>query len=259
MTRLLLGLRQLNWHSAILEIGIVFVGVVVALAAGAWWEDRQDEARAVAYLEQIAGELAESESELDEVVTSMLGQVAAAAQLTRAAYAAEPPTEAELRAWALRNSYYAQPVLTMGTARAMVATADIRHVSDRGLRTRIVSAVNAIDDYETWSRNQVTEWFLPAWHDFHPYFLWTALVVEGTPGDSIDARALRDSTYMLPPGERVQPFALDIRSKVRDPGFHAIMLDTYISRADLLRRTEAMRAELAALREEIERGLTDRR
>ena len=258
MARLLLGLRRLHWRAAILEILIVFVGVVVALGADAWWDRRQDEARAVAYLEQIAGELAESESELEEVIGGMRRQVVAASQLTRAAYAAEPPTEAELRDWAFTNSYYVLPVLTMGTAQALVSTGDVRLVPDREMRTRLVSTVNAIDDYYAWSRNQVTEWFLPAWHEYHSFFLWTALVFERTPPDSIDARARADSTYPLPPGERVQPFSLDIRSQVRDPDFHAVMFDTHMSRNDLLRHTVKIRDELVALREEIEGWLGDR-
>jgi hypothetical protein len=259
MTGIRTAVGNLDWRFLVAEFLIVVVGILAAFAWDGWWERRGAEAAVVIYLDQIAAELLQSEAELEGAIASTRRQLIAAAHLTRAAFAGEPPAESELRTWADQNSYYTRPVLTMGTARAMVSTGDISLVPDRGLRTRLVSAVDAMEEYQAWSRNQITQWLLPAWHEFHPFVLWTALQLELTSPDSIDARARVDSTYMLPPGERVQPFPVDIASHVRDPGFHAVMLDTYVARNDLLNSTEALLSEFRSLRVDIERWLEERR
>ena len=246
--RLIRAIREFNWKYVLIEFVIVVAGILSAFAWNSWWERRNQESRATAYLEQILAELQDSEADLEQVISSMQKRLHAAAQLSRASFTTDPPSESQLREWFFTNMFYETPSITSGTLRAMISSGDIHLIQDQKLKTKLSSTADLVTAYENWSRDQVTEWLLPAWHDMHPYARFTALQMEMLHPDSVTAYALKDSMYLLPVAPRIQPFPIQLTRDLSDPAFHDLVLDVYVARWDLLQHTEELKKTIVQLR-----------
>jgi len=59
---------RVNWSQAAGEAVLILSGVLVALAADAWWEERSERRQEREYLEALSSELAQMKSHVEGVV-----------------------------------------------------------------------------------------------------------------------------------------------------------------------------------------------
>ncbi|HSD16608.1 MAG TPA: hypothetical protein VLC71_05015 [Thermomonas sp.] len=90
-SRLKIGMR---WFVS--ELVVVVAGILIALALQAWWQDRQDLARAAEYEQRILSDLRQTERTLRESITYDRAHFEAAKQLSAALHHSEPPKPDEL-------------------------------------------------------------------------------------------------------------------------------------------------------------------
>lgn len=127
----------LRWFAA--EFLVVVTGVLVALALGGWWQDREERERETEYLQQLLADLERSEQALREISEFHADAWQAAARVGDAFWS--PPDELtdELLAdlMAPRRSQRTRPI--MGTIDALIATGDLRLVRSDRLRAELVA------------------------------------------------------------------------------------------------------------------------
>lgn len=131
------GLGGLRWFAA--EFLVVVTGVLVALALGGWWQDREEREREAEYLQQLLTDLERSERALGEIGDFHADAWRAADRVSEAFWS--PPEaldEALLEdlMTPLRSSR-ARPI--MGTIDALIATGDLRLVRSDRLRADLVA------------------------------------------------------------------------------------------------------------------------
>jgi hypothetical protein len=134
------------WRVALREFVTVVVGVLVALAAQAWWEGREERQRESAYLHQLYEEALVNETRL----TRLIAQDSAALQGASAALAALdggdalPPVDS-VAGWIGRAGVSGNFNMLDGTYRALIGTGDLRLIRNDSLRALIIGYSAALE------------------------------------------------------------------------------------------------------------------
>jgi len=116
------------------ELVVVFVGVLVALAADSWWEAQREASRVSTYLEALEHDLEEGRSALSGVIQDTQGYVEDLDVFLNVVRSTAPIPDS-IGAMGFRTFV---PHLPMGTLDALFATGDINLI-DEPLRSDIVS------------------------------------------------------------------------------------------------------------------------
>lgn len=209
----------LRWFAA--EFMVVVTGVLVALALGAWWQERDNRQREAAYLLQLVADLATTEQELGEVREFHIQGALAAARVGHAFWKLEPPTLDELAAdlWRPFRSTRERPVL--GTINALIATGDLRLIRSDALRTELTAyAEFAEATVENIQRHDET-YYRPGINALVDILDFNLLRHER----GIESEAANDERLerlrMLPAGPRRPPFPMDIDSLLTNRQLYA--------------------------------------
>lgn len=137
------AIREQNWFAVVLEVCIVVLGVVIGFQVTAWGQARGDRAQEQVYLRQLAADLRESETALEEALVHNEQTKTRFDSLDAAFMAASPPADSTLDRLA---RVLVQPaILTMGSARALVETGDLTLIRDDSLRAAVVGLIDAIE------------------------------------------------------------------------------------------------------------------
>lgn len=198
----------LRWFAA--EFLVVVTGVLVALALGAWWQDRDNRQREAAYLLQLIADLATTEQELGEVREFHIQGALAAARVGHAFWKPEPPTLDELSADLGRpfRSTRERPVL--GTIEALIATGDLRLIRSNALRTELTAyAEFAEATIENIQRHDET-YYRPGVNTLVEILDTNQLQHESATGNEVSLDDRSQRLRMLPAGPRRPPFPMDI-------------------------------------------------
>lgn len=134
------------WRGALREFAVVVLGVLAALAAQAWWEDRQEQQREAAYLHQLVADIRENNQRLDEAIATDSAAYQSITLAVRALHAPRPlPPGDSLAEWIARGGRASgfQPVT--GTYRALLATGDLRLIGSDSLRAGLMSYFETLD------------------------------------------------------------------------------------------------------------------
>ena len=141
------------WRTALREFIVIVTGVLVALAAQAWWESRQERAREHEYLRQLLAETRENESRIEQSITQDSAGGAALARIMAALGADAPvPTPDSIAAWVVRGGSVSDFQPLFGTYRALLGTGDLRLVQNDSLRALIVTYAAVMDQEDEWLR-----------------------------------------------------------------------------------------------------------
>lgn len=142
MRRILDDLRELRWPQVFVELVLLVLGIVLALAVNNWMEDRRDASRERQYLELIIRDLDRDQRALAEFATFEEAQakVGVAAYRALARGPAVPEDERESISQALSQLTATRPLwLTRVTYSDLTSTGNIRLIRSAALRDRIVS------------------------------------------------------------------------------------------------------------------------
>lgn len=145
LSRLKNAIRDQNWFAVVLEVCIVIVGVVIGFQITAWGQDWSDRAKEQTYLQQLAGDLRETERALIEADSFHIPIDSAGIRLLHAFYQSDPPSRDSLVGLldAATSIRPVRPVL--GTVEALVSTGDLSLITNDSLRTNITAY---LDDSE---------------------------------------------------------------------------------------------------------------
>ena len=108
------------------ELLVVVLGVLIALAADSWWATRADEARAEQYLRSIQADAVQAEADLAETISALETLLTGLEEFRAVVEAEEPaPASMTLPPTGLRERFYAPT----GMIRALLMTGDINLIA----------------------------------------------------------------------------------------------------------------------------------
>ena len=151
MNRETTGLSR-PWKRLSAELGVIIAGVLIALAANSWWEQRQEHRRAEEYLQQLLSDFRETEQGLKGAIKGDTEKLVSASGVIDAAYRGRFPPADSL---ALPTGYYFFRPLT-GTLTALVQSGDLRLLHSDTLRFELVEYLATIEDIQTVMRHTET-------------------------------------------------------------------------------------------------------
>jgi hypothetical protein len=137
--------QKLPWRRLAAEFSVIVAGVLVALAADAAWEERDEALRLESYLAGIASDLSATRPGLDEAIARDSLVEESARLLGAAINRTTLPPSGELDQWArglTRPSLFAPRT---GTIQAMIQSGDLRLVRDPELHAAILDYLNAME------------------------------------------------------------------------------------------------------------------
>ena len=145
MTRIRTLLRR--WRRAIRDVVLIVVGVLIALAANAWWQTREDQERARAYVAQLLADVRENELELRSAFQVDSTTADGMQRLLSALDRVSAPPRDSLRMWMQRPPvFYSNPRPRLGTVDALIETSDIRLFRDERLRSAVIAYASAMEE-----------------------------------------------------------------------------------------------------------------
>jgi hypothetical protein len=143
MNREVAGL-SLAWKLAA-ELAVIVAGVLIALGADSWWEQREEHRRAEQYLEQLLVDFKSTERQIQSTIAEDEKTSAAASRVIDGAYHGRyPPTDS----LELPTGYQQFRPLT-GTLTALVQGGDLRLLESDTLRFELVAYSATVDEVET--------------------------------------------------------------------------------------------------------------
>jgi hypothetical protein len=141
-----------TWKRLIAELAVIVAGVLIALAADSWWEQRQEHRRAEEYLQQLLSDFRETERQLQNAIRGDTEKFEAASLVIDRAYRGRfPPTDS----LQLPTGYHFFRPL-MGTLTALVQSGDLRLLDSDTLRFKLVAYLAMIEEFETVLRHTET-------------------------------------------------------------------------------------------------------
>jgi hypothetical protein len=137
--RILDDLRELRWGQVVVELVLLVLGILIALAVNGWIEDRRDARVEREYLELLVRDLDRDLAVLQEVVEFETAQVTAAAQAYRAIRAGVAPQDRDAIAKMLGQLTARRTLrLSRATYSDLLSTGNLRLIRNSGLRDSIV-------------------------------------------------------------------------------------------------------------------------
>lgn len=145
LQRIALAVSEQNWFAVVIEMIIVVVGVVIGFQITTWGQERQDAIRERDYLQQLHADLVTSEEGLENIIEFFERRALAAAGIVHSFWQDDPPPRDSLTVWMLRPLSNRRYRPSLGTAKAIVSTGDVRLVSDDSLGTAIVTYIESVE------------------------------------------------------------------------------------------------------------------
>lgn len=132
---------SVNWKHAFGEFVLIVAGVIVALAATAWWDGRQDRQRERDYLLQLLEDTRENDRRLRAATDEDGNRYRMVERIVQALTPNRPlPPDDSLRFWWSQGPLgFSDPRLVLGTLRALIESGDFRLVGDSRLRLALLA------------------------------------------------------------------------------------------------------------------------
>ncbi len=136
---------SLPWKRLIAELAVIVAGVLIALGADSWWEQRQERRRANEYLQQLLVDFRGTERQLQNAIAGDTKKLELASRVIDRAFRGQLPPIDSLE---LPTGYHFFHPLT-GTLTALVEGGDLRLLDGDTLRFELVAYSSLIDQTET--------------------------------------------------------------------------------------------------------------
>jgi len=148
--------KSMGWAKLVGELLVVFAGVLIALWADAWWEDRETRHRLRDNLTTVAEDMAAARSSLTSAISADSSIVAHLAELGTAL--AETDTAAALEAYERFPSFSFQvPPLRLGTLQYLVSSGDLRLAQDSRTQAELTEGLSLIELFQGFNNDLAAE------------------------------------------------------------------------------------------------------
>jgi hypothetical protein len=132
---------SLPWKRLLAELAVIVGGVLIALAADAWWERRQEQEEARDYLQQLLVDFQETDRRLRATIAGDTRTLEQVNGVVDRAFRGVFPSPDSLD---LPTRYdFFEPVT--GTLTALVESGDLRLIRDDSLRFELVAFLSLVD------------------------------------------------------------------------------------------------------------------
>lgn len=136
-----------HWRRAIRDVALIVIGVLIALAANAWWQARENQERARTYNAQLLADMRENERTLRSAFQLDSTTADGMRGLLSALDRVPAPPRDSLRVWMQRPPvFYSAPRPSLGTVNALIETGDIRLFRDERLRSAVIAYSSAMQE-----------------------------------------------------------------------------------------------------------------
>jgi hypothetical protein len=136
----------------LIELGVVVLGVGIALAADSWREDRELRSRELAYLNSIAADMEEAARVLIATIEKDLENAERIKKSLSLLQSEAPLSEPEKRDWEGWTGRYnfALFAIPTGTLQALIRSGDLGLIISEDLRATLITEYAAINTYQSW-------------------------------------------------------------------------------------------------------------
>lgn len=162
----------------------IIVGVIIALAANAWWQGREDRARIHGYLEMLRVDLHATDSLIDESIAqdwrSMTDSRSMAETLVSGRSWAQLPDSV--------NPHFGSDDawFRTGTVNALLATGDINHIRSVALRSALVRYADEVDEI----RNALSRVEAASWSNVDDWLMVKQELIEASGDENLRRHAM---------------------------------------------------------------------
>jgi len=144
------ALREMRWTQVVIELLLLVVGILIALAIDGWLEDRRDARTERLYLERLVRDFDQDREVLEEFVAFEERQAADAVLAYRPLCGGADVADREAVVRALDHLTTRRTIrLARATYSDMLATGNLRLIRDAGLRDRIVKLYESNERWTT--------------------------------------------------------------------------------------------------------------
>ena len=126
-----------------IELGVIILGVLIALSAESWWSERTDRGLEREYLRDLHGEMLRADSVLAFAIAVDSGMAAEVEELARVLSDDNPPPSDSTWIQGLYNVAFKEASLEVGTLLALFEPGHIRLIRSRAIR-RELGSLNAV-------------------------------------------------------------------------------------------------------------------
>jgi len=188
--------RGVRWFAA--EFLVVVCGVLVALALNAYYQNRTDSNRESGYIDQLATDLVESETRLEEALARNRDEIDKLTTLLDLFGETELPTLEQFDELKVLSFQPAEP--TLSTAHAVVETGDLQLIEDDAMRKAIIQFVG---DGEAFIEGQDAigwDWLARGIRDYYAFVrpgLGPDHELGVSPDEALSQEALYDTAFDL--------------------------------------------------------------
>ncbi len=235
--------RAVHWRAAAREFVVILAGVLGALAAQAWWQNREQGGRERDYLRQLLSDTRENERRLDDAIQKDSVAGWRLSRLSGALYGARLVTaDSTLTLFGGRTFSASDFQPLTGSYVALLASGDLRIIRTDTLRSQLVAYAARLDS----ERDKLQFFFAQAFGD-------PGRIARVLPFMRDD---LVDSTDRVPVADRVP---VDFGKLRRDPELASIVFSLQVANLNRLGHLRGMREQTVRLRRslEAERGAGD--
>lgn len=137
-----------EWAGLGLELVVVVVGILLALAIDAYWSERSDRRLELALLEQLAADLSRAEAHLRGQVSQTEDAARAAASLYAMTDERGTVPSDSVAAWLVRVSWWSDPAPTTATAQGVLSSNSLPLILNEELRAQLVLFLDQVRQLE---------------------------------------------------------------------------------------------------------------
>lgn len=228
------------------ELVVVTAGILLALAAQAWWEERENRARERDYLERLLDDTRRNEEEIARLIEADSGRRALSVAMLRILRDGSPMPSQDSLVSLTSMSSASGGVLTTTAVDALTSSGDLRLLTDPAVRDSTLRVFNLVRDVRLRVEHNNERVVGSISRRTAAMLRHRGPVLLGHPSER--ARAV-DTEWM---------FRVDFEALRRDPDGLAPFQDHVYARNNNLQAMRSLRARLPAYRALLERALAAR-
>jgi hypothetical protein len=136
------------WHRWLREFAVIAAGALAALAAQAWWQNRQDRDRERDYMRRLLADTRENTRRIDQLIIDDSSSEQTVRRVAAFLYdTSAPPPRDTLVAWFLDGGVFSSSAFypLTNTYTTLLATGDLRLVRNDSLRSELVAYAARMD------------------------------------------------------------------------------------------------------------------
>jgi uncharacterized protein (UPF0335 family) len=241
---------MIRWAQLGLELIVVVVGILMALAIDSWWAERQERILEASVLEQLAADLARADSQLVAQLSQTEAAAQAALDLVAAARGEREAPGDSIASWLTRVSWWSDPVPITSSAQALVSSNSLHVIRNDRLRSSVVAFLDQTRQFESRIPRHEVEISrrMDEIRDVVDPFARGQVVYVGVLEQGVEAHAASSAASGA---------TIDLRTIVKDPRIQRSALELFWAHENLrwlqqriIDATQGLRAEIPAASEE---------